>query len=184
MNYPRLPERQLTPPDDPPEPPEPKGADYCVCGNLPVCLEVGGLSDEYGAKQVRVVCDHCGTHAKWKWEQDEAVEDWNNYMGELREEGENRKAGGVQQVAEHNEEWIAGMLLVLRDFAASGKEFTVQDVRRSNGAMGIKQPKSPNAWGSLFSVAAKQGLIERTGFAKNNMSSAHARIVAVWRGKK
>jgi len=96
--------------------------------------------------------------------------------------GETLKQAGLALVSDNNEEWIDRVMEMIRRFAQSGTEFASEDVRNYCGTWkDFPQPKSPNAWGAAFSVAAKQGLIKRVGYAKNTLPSAHARVVAVWR---
>lgn len=166
----------MTPPDDPPEPVL-EGALPCPeCGYEPI-----GQIRADGQRRVR--CDQNHLAGSWEDTGDKAIEYWNSEVEERK--GENLKAEGVQRVAEHNEAWMDAVQAQIAVFAKSGLEFTAEDVRTSCASFDyIGQPKSPNAWGAAFSVAAKQGLIVRVGFQKNSLPSAHSRIVATWRGKQ
>lgn len=165
----------MTPPDDPPEP--------VLDGALP-CPECG-YPPEWQKRAYlgyRVFCDQGHVDGGWRDTIDKAVEYYNSEVETMK--GENLKAEGVAVVAEHNEAWMDAVLAVIRRKAALPSfEFTVENIRRSCVTAGINAPKHPNAWGAAFSVAAKQGLIVRTGYTKNALPSAHARVVAVWKGK-
>ena len=172
----------MTPPDDPPEP-DLSDAIPCVCGRHPDW-------DTNQFKEIRLFCySHCVT-AGYEATVKKAIEAWNYEVSEAGDrEGENRKAAGQDKVAENNEEWMHYALTVIARHAATGNEFTVEDIRNStlhllSGRIPFPQPKSPNAWGAAFSAAAKQGLIVRTGYTKNKLASAHSRVVAVWKGTK
>lgn len=73
-------------------------------------------------------------------------------------------------------------ITLIKGFAQADVEFTVEDVRRASAY--LVELLHPNAWGAAFSAAAKQGLIVRCGYTKNKLASAHARVVAVWKGAR
>ena len=97
--------------------------------------------------------------------------------------GEQLKDNGVQQVAEHDPLWIKKVLTLIILTSEDTETFTADDIRYRATDEGWSQPKHPNAWGAAFSTAAKMGLIERVGYRPSATPSAHARVVAVWRGK-
>lgn len=61
--------------------------------------------------------------------------------------------------------------------AASGKEFTAEDVRDAAG-----DPAHPNAMGARLNAHAKAGLITSTGYTKASRASRHTNLLRVWKG--
>lgn len=163
----------LDPPHDPfREAPEPDLSDAldCICGRRP-----DWDRDMFG--QLRLFCyKHC-VKATWGNE-DDFKEIWNDAVSQ--HSGESLKDEGMAKVTEHNEAWMHAVMGIIKQLAKDSVSFTSEDVRFRCGGL---EPKSPNAWGAAFSTAARQGLIERCGYQKNTLPSAHARVVAVWRGK-
>lgn len=98
--------------------------------------------------------------------------------------GENLKAKGIKQVLANNADWQSAVHAVLTQLCQSRETFTAEDLRKACAAAGIPDPKHPNAWGAAINSASKSGLIEQIGHKKNHMSSAHARIVGVWRAAR
>lgn len=95
--------------------------------------------------------------------------------------GERLKKEGQEKVAENNEQWMDRAIEGIRALAIEQDSFTIEDLRNSNMC---RPPNHANAWGAAFSSAAKQGLIRRVGYTRNSLPSAHARVVAVWKGVK
>lgn len=166
----------MTPPDDPPEP-DLSAAFPCICGREP-----DWDTDAFG--DLFLFCPKRCITASPDSNIDKAIRYWNQEVIEAGDrEGEARKAEGQEQVAEHNEAWMDYVTSAIACFAKSGIEFTSEDVRTYCGTWAaFSSPKHPNAWGAAFSRAAKQGLIERVGYQKNRLASAHSRIVSTWRG--
>lgn len=171
----------MTPPDDPPEPDLSDALPCPQCQYPPICQRSNHRS-LHGQFEFRLHCDQGHVDGGWSRSFERAIEHWNTECETIS--GENLKAEGVATVAENNEAWMDGVLDVIRFWASSGMEFTVQNVRAQyNTLEHATTPKSPNAWGAAFSVAAKQGLIVRVGYQPNKIASAHSRIVATWKGK-
>lgn len=161
----------MTPPDDPPEPDLSEVIPCPTCGCKPEW-------DHYLGKH------HLWCHGFRVADSDlgDAIRRWDEtVIAAGDDEGENRKAEGVATVTEHNEAWMEEAIhaIDVLAFTRAGGTFTVEDLRRL-----CPEPKSPNAWGAAFSVAAKKGLIVACGYTANKLPSAHARIVRVWRGKR
>lgn len=74
--------------------------------------------------------------------------------------------------------WSKAAEQAIRDLAASGDEFTAEDVRAIVGA----PFGSHNAMGSRFGHAAKTGVIRRIGSRQSTRPEAAGRWLAVWRG--
>lgn len=166
----------MTPPDDPPEP-DLSEALPCICGHGPE-WEWRKHPTEF-----RLYCFRHGTEMQGDWHSDIdiAIRSWDDMVVDRGDdEGDARKAEGQDSVATNNEDWLNQVLSAISFLAASGKEFTVEDVRHFCNGLG--HPTHPNAWGAAFSRAARQGLIVRTGYRKNGLPSAHARVVATWKG--
>ncbi|WP_157108988.1 hypothetical protein [Corynebacterium aquilae] len=66
----------------------------------------------------------------------------------------------------------------LNALIADGDTFTIDDLR-DRVPEGI-EPHHCNAWGALLSNAARDGLIQRVGFAQARRKQAHAREVKTW----
>lgn len=92
-----------------------------------------------------------------------------------------KDAGQAQALANEPDDWPERVAGLLQHMASTLPRFTCDDLRRHAERAGIGEPHHPNCWGAAFSRAAKTGVIERVGFQKNTLPSAHARMVAVWR---
>lgn len=68
---------------------------------------------------------------------------------------------------------------VLKALAASGDEFTSEDVTAVVG----QPPNHPNTVGALFNAAARRGLITKRGYRKSVRPRSHCHCIAVWAGK-
>jgi hypothetical protein len=64
----------------------------------------------------------------------------------------------------------------IRTLAATGREFTADDVRPLLPSVG------PQTIGAGFRRAVARGLIEPTGYRQSTTPSRHASVVRVWRG--
>lgn len=92
-------------------------------------------------------------------------------------EGEALKEEGMAIAEAHDPDWKQAAREVARLLAASGREFTQDDI---TDAVGL--PRSRNATGSLLSGLARSGAIVRVGDTKGKRDSQHARRISVWRG--
>lgn len=165
----------MTPPDDPPEP-DLSAAFPCICGREP-----DWDTDAFG--DLFLFCPKRCITASPDSNIDKAIRYWNQEVIEAGDrEGEARKAEGQELVAANNADWLDTVDYAILCHANSGRTFTVEDVRIRCRGVALPEPKHPNAWGAAFSRAAKQGLIERVGYQKNRLASAHSRIVSTWRG--
>src|SRR5690348_8431813 len=99
--------------------------------------------------------------------------------GQTPPTGEELKTRGMELAdASEGSEWKDRADAAIRSLAASGEEFTAEDVRARAG-----DPSRPNAFGARFSSAAKRGLIRRVGFRNSSRPTLHSHPVAVWRGQ-
>ena len=100
--------------------------------------------------------------------------------------GKERKEIGQQLVLSIDSQWRECAVEELEKFCCERKtsgnpEFVFEDFR-GHCASVVGEPHHPNAWGSLATCAAKNGLIEWTGKGiQAKTSSARARLVRVWR---
>jgi hypothetical protein len=78
--------------------------------------------------------------------------------------------------------WKASAWEVLQELAGSGATFTADDLVARVGLPGSGRPNDSNAVGALFSAAARDGLIVRTGYRKAGRAASHARVLATWTG--
>lgn len=75
--------------------------------------------------------------------------------------------------------WKIAVERAITKLAASGREFTSDDVRRLAGEpLGT----SPHALGGLIAAAAQRGEIIAVGFRQSTRPAAHARPIRIWRG--
>jgi UDP-N-acetylenolpyruvoylglucosamine reductase len=58
---------------------------------------------------------------------------------------------------------------------------TAEDLRIYAAEQGLENPHHHNCWGSVFTTAHRDQLIEPCGYRKNAIHSAHARMVTIWR---
>ena len=83
------------------------------------------------------------------------------------------------QLADDNAEsgWREAALAEIENMAASGIEFTADDIRERVG-----EPDIANRWGGVFLAARRAGLIETVAVKPSSTPSRHAGMVRVWRG--
>lgn len=94
--------------------------------------------------------------------------------------GEQLRDEGCAKVdASSSEEWKNNCDNTICLFAWKGLDFTAEDIRAL-----IPEPPHPNAMGARFLAAIKAEIIERIGYRKAKRPSAHARVLAVYRGCK
>jgi len=98
--------------------------------------------------------------------------------------GQRAKSAG-QRLAEYADRawpWTGRAERAIRELAELGTPFTADDLIRKVG-LPSSGPNNNNAVGSVFSSAAKRGLIERTGhYRQSRRALAHGRMIAVWVG--
>lgn len=88
-----------------------------------------------------------------------------------------RDAGMAVADANAGDDWKEAADAVIRALAASGAEFSAEDVR-----LWVGEPPTPNAMGARFMAARKKGILELLGYRQASRASAHARALAVYRG--
>jgi hypothetical protein len=93
-------------------------------------------------------------------------------------DGETLKRTGMER-ADNAEpvEWKDAADAAIAQLAASGVEFTADDIRAICGP-----PSRPNAVGSRFQAAARRGLIRMVGTRIATRPSLQSCLVRVWRG--
>lgn len=78
--------------------------------------------------------------------------------------------------------WRSGADRAVRHLAATGRDFTADDLREL-GVTDLSNPREQAArWGSLLAAAKAEGLITEVGRRPSVRPSANGRKVAVWRG--
>jgi len=75
------------------------------------------------------------------------------------------------------DDWKARAWTRLLQLAATGRDFTSEDVTATAG----KAPE-PRALGAVFSTASRHGLIRKSGFAVATSPTRHVAPIQVWRG--
>lgn len=78
--------------------------------------------------------------------------------------------------------WTQNAEAAMAKFAKSGEPFQCADVRHYLAGEGVEEPSSPNAWGSLFNVWARKGLIEIVAFTASRNNRSNGSRVFEWIG--
>lgn len=100
--------------------------------------------------------------------------------------GQDLKKAGQAIVLTLSHDWVDVAFDTLRKFCRRRKregrpEFVFEEFRYFCWSAGMKQPRSPNAWGALSSRAESCGLIKKTGKTKPARSlRTHGHSVNVW----
>jgi hypothetical protein len=91
------------------------------------------------------------------------------------------KEKGCSKVMDNTpDDWKEAALAIIKAMASSGMTFHAEDVR---GLVG-DPPNHPNAFGAIFNVAAKTGLIIRIGDVMAKRDNAHARRISLYKGAR
>lgn len=97
-----------------------------------------------------------------------------------RAEGERRKQVGMERAdAAEGSRWKEAADAAIAQLAASGQEFTAEDVREVAG-----DPEHFNAMGARFGAAAQAGLIRYVRHAPSSRPTLHRCAIRVWVGVK
>lgn len=101
-------------------------------------------------------------------------------LEESLEEGRRRRDAGME-FATHSTliSWKRVAEKRLAELAATGREFTAEDLRER---VGHPLGSHDNSMGPLFGAAARRGEIVHVGYQQATRPEAHARILRVWRG--
>lgn len=95
-----------------------------------------------------------------------------------------RDAGGRSVLANTPVAASHAIRSTIEMLAATGKQFTSDDVRASLDRDPQTKPLidavHPNAIGASFNAIKSQGIIEPCGYSKSKRPEAHARIIRVW----
>lgn len=84
---------------------------------------------------------------------------------------------GAEGALESSGEWAAEAWDVLKALAASGREFTTDDLVARIGT-----PPSPNATGTIVLNGIRSGLIRNVGWSSSGRVSAHRRRIGCYQG--
>jgi len=76
--------------------------------------------------------------------------------------------------------WRIAAEATIADLAASGEEFTAEDVRDRVGTMVGRE----SALAAAFRVASRAGLITAVGWRTARRPEAHQRALRIWRGAR
>lgn len=101
-----------------------------------------------------------------------------------REAGRVGKESGMARALSNQRAWMDhayGCLIIL---AASGAPFTSEDVTGMAGLpIGATRQHANNAVGALFNLAAREGVIQKTGrHVQSRVRTSHATEINEWRG--
>jgi hypothetical protein len=96
------------------------------------------------------------------------------------------KAAGMEQATSAAGSWVETALDAVAQLAATGRDFTSEDVIELVGVPHVGGGANRNnAVGAMMSAAAKAGLARKTGrYVEARRPVSHARVVAVWRGTR
>lgn len=94
-------------------------------------------------------------------------------------ESKKLKSDGLKQVAAHNAEWLYRMRKIAKRLAAEHGSVSADELRVEAAKEGIEEPSHPNAYGSVFN----RSQWEPVGWKPNELKSAHARSIRIWRLK-
>lgn len=95
-----------------------------------------------------------------------------------------QRDAGMQRAIEHaedlNEDWSEQAYDFLIAFAQRNATFQSEDVSdASKRVTGFPQPPTDRAWGSIYTRAARAGVIEQHGIARSRRR--HASVCILWR---
>ena len=97
--------------------------------------------------------------------------------------GEELRNEGMKQATDHANmryrPWSEEAYTFLLKFLQSHNEFMVEDVRKASEGI-VSTPPSLRAWGSIVVRAAKEGHIQRIGYASVSNAKAHRTPATVW----
>lgn len=99
-----------------------------------------------------------------------------------QEAGALARDAGMAAAAAAAPDWTELAKQAVRFLAATGTDFTIDDVIERAGLPNDSKSNANNAVGALMSGAAKRRIIERVGYTRTSRRLGHARSVAVWRG--
>ena len=85
------------------------------------------------------------------------------------------EAGIAKADAAEANEWKAKADFAIEQLAASGQEFTAENVRLVAG-----DPSRPNAFGARFLAAKRAGLIRHVGYKNATRPSRHTHPIKIW----
>jgi hypothetical protein len=104
-------------------------------------------------------------------------------MTDLFEHAEKLRDKGMQVAADHADsvqpKWTERAYDFLVEFARSNKEFISEDVSDASKEVGFPQPPSDRAWGSVYRMACRRGVITQSGIGRSRRR--HASICPLWR---
>jgi len=89
--------------------------------------------------------------------------------------GQEQKQLGMDQVTEHNPDFVAIVKHYAMEYAAEHGSVSADEVRAWADKAGIT-PKHPNAWGVVFRTG-----FEKIGYRPSTHPSSHGRIIAIWK---
>ena len=92
------------------------------------------------------------------------------------EDGFRRKEASQARVAFSEPSWQDKAAAAIKRLAATGQVFTVDDLR----AELAEEPKSPNSYGTAFTIAEKKGVICVAGMGHSKRPEAKGRRVIRW----
>ena len=100
----------------------------------------------------------------------------------LAKEKEMNKEFGQELVLKHSGTWSDQALDLLETYLKNARaEFTMDEFRAYATLVGLSEPHHCNAWGALFTHAAKMNLIRFSGnFWVSDRPEARKRIIRGW----
>lgn len=93
-----------------------------------------------------------------------------------------KEKGQKQVIANEQEAWKRAAMDVVRHCAQRFAAITADDVRNRASSIGLPEPHHCNAWGAIFTSAAREGIILRTtNVVESNIPRSHSRALRVWK---
>lgn len=93
-------------------------------------------------------------------------------------------ADGMERALDHADEatpgWSDQAVERVRQFAHIRSEFLGEDVRVWAHAQGLPLPPVACAWGAVMVRAAREGIIERDGYATTRIPPQHSKPAVRW----
>jgi hypothetical protein len=86
---------------------------------------------------------------------------------------------GARRADDNADDWWRSTALAgIEALAASGREFTADDLR----ALGVVEPDHPGRWGGLFLGCSRTGLIVPVGAQRATRGPRKGSLLRIWRG--
>lgn len=97
--------------------------------------------------------------------------------------GDQLKEEGTARVIDNEQPQLVAILdRAIRELAATGQPFTVEDARNRAGEEALSMLRQPNTVGAAFNRVKSEGLIRAVGYTKARRPSRHSAVIRQWVG--